>query len=56
MPWLYLTGACLSCNPGCARIPQSQAVSVTLGSYDPEILGVSELLEVNLPLDPEILV
>jgi hypothetical protein len=48
------------CDLGCVRTPPSQAVSVILwfwdpgilGSRDPEILGMSKLLGVKLPLGP----
>ena len=52
LPSIYMIRPCPSCNPGCVRTPQSSAVSVILGSCDPEILGVSELLGVKLPLGP----
>ena len=53
--WYYfplqsLTGASPSCNPGCDRTHQSPAVSGIQGSWDPDMLGMSELLEVKLPL------
>ena len=50
LPLLSLSGACPSCNPSCVRTHRSPAVSEILGSWDPDILGVSELLEVMLPL------
>jgi hypothetical protein len=52
LPLLYLTEACPSCDTDCFRIPQSPAVSVILLFWHPEILSVSEFLEVRLPLGP----
>ena len=53
--WYYfplqsLTGASPSCNPGCDRTHQSPAVSGIQGSWDPDMLGMSKLVEVKLPL------
>jgi hypothetical protein len=44
---LFLTGTFPSCDPGCVRTPQCP---VFLESCDPEIVGISELLEFKLSL------
>jgi hypothetical protein len=38
------------CDFGCVIIPENPVVSVILWSYDPEIVGMSKLLGVKLPL------